>query len=181
MVGPKRTEEALVGPKRTEKALVRLNRPGRSSHANTTILPLQYDYCLFNTTILPLQYDYCLFNTTILPLQYDYFAPSIRLFFSFNTTIASSIRLFCTFNTTILPLQYDYCLFNTTAARYDQYLPSTTYDLAIRQFCPLSPFIIPVPLVHHNLCNGMDRQSTVWLNHHTCFQPATGMSGTYSS
>ena len=102
-------------------------------HANTTILPLQYDYCLFNTTILPLQYDYCLFNTTILPLQYDYCL--------FNTTIlhlqydyfASSIRL--------LPLQYDYCLFNTTAARYDQYFPSTTYDLAIRQFCPLSPSI----------------------------------------
>ena len=41
----------------------------------------------------------------------------------------------------LLPLQYDYCHFNTTVARYDQYLPRTTYDLAIRQFCPLSPSI----------------------------------------
>ena len=87
-------------------------------HANTTILPLQYDYCLFNTTILPLQYDYCLFNTTILPLQYDYFAPSIRLLPLQYDYFAPSIRL--------LPLQYDYCLFNTTILhlQYDYFAPS---------------------------------------------------------
>ena len=101
------------------------------------LLPLQYDCCPFNTTVapsirlLPLQYDGCPFNTTVapsirlLPLQYDC-CP-------FNTTVAPSIRL--------LPLQYDCCLFNTTPARYDQYLSSTIYDLAIRQFCPLSPSI----------------------------------------
>ena len=91
-------------------------------HANTTILPLQYDYCLFNTTILPLQYDYCLFNTTILPLQYDYCL--------FNTTIlhlqydyfAPSIRL--------LPLQYDCCQIRPISSQYDL-RPSYTTILSL--------------------------------------------------
>ena len=91
-------------------------------HANTTILPLQYDYCLFNTTILPLQYDYCLFNTTILPLQYDYCL--------FNTTIlhlqydyfAPPIRL--------LPLQYDCCQIRPIPSQYDL-RPSYTTILSL--------------------------------------------------
>ena len=74
--------------------------------------------CLFGT----FRSDQCLFST----FRSDQSA--------FNMTAAPSIRL--------LPLQYDCCPFSTTAARYDQYLPSTTYDLAMRQFCPLYPSII---------------------------------------
>ena len=91
-------------------------------HANTTILPLQYDYCLFNTTILPLQYDYCLFNTTILPLQYDYCLFNTIILHLQYDYFAPSIRL--------LPLKYDCCQIRPISSQYDL-RPSYTTILSL--------------------------------------------------